>query len=210
MREYFDNQLQNLQKDIIVMGTLCEEIILISLKGLDNPNKMKADLVWKSYQKIEELEHDIESRCIKLILRQQPVAKDLRVVSSVLKMVYDIKRIGVQASEVAELISNESIKLIEDISQIKEMAEYVIEMVSKGLDAFVTEDIDLANLVIEKDDIVDDYFKIIKEKLGHYFVKDKNMADQVIDLLMIAKYLEKIGDHTVNVAKWVIYSIRGE
>ena len=210
MRTHFDNQLQNLQKDIIVMGTLCEEIISASLKGLNNPDKIQIDPVWKAYQKIEELEHDVESRCIKLLLRQQPVAKDLRIVSSALKMVYDIKRIGVQASEIAQLISNESIKLMNDIPQIKEMAGCVIEMVSKSLDAFVMEDVNLANLVIEKDDTIDNYFKKIKEKLANYFIEDKNIADQVIDLLMITKYLEKIGDHTVNVARWVLYSITGE
>ena len=210
MRTHFDNQLQNLQKDIIVMGTLCEEIISTSLKGLNNPDKIQIDPVWKAYQKIEELEHDVESRCIKLLLRQQPVAKDLRIVSSALKMVYDIKRIGVQASEIAQLISSESMNLMEDTPEIREMAECAIEMVSKSLDAFVMEDVNLANLVIEKDDTIDNYFKKIKEKLGNYFVQNKDIADQVIDLLMITKYLEKIGDHTVNVARWVLYSITGE
>lgn len=209
MRAHFENQLQNLQKDIIVMGSLCEEIIQECLKGLDYPDNVDQASSWNTFQRIEELERDIERRCIKLLLRQQPVARDLRLISSTLKMVYDIKRIGIQASEILELISKESSEFINQVFELKKMLILDLEMVSKSLDSYVMGSVELANSVIEKDDTIDNYFVIIKEKLSHCLVQDKKVADQVIDLLMIAKYLEKIGDHTVNIAKWVIYSIQG-
>lgn len=216
MREHFNNQLENLQKDIVIMGNICEEILLYFLKkieissGNNEINNIKENEIFEKYKMIEQLEQNIEAKCMKLLLKQQPVAKDLRIILSVLKIVYDIKRIGKQSFEIIELVENESIDLLKNFFEIKEMIELVIEMLSKILDAFVLENIELANYVIQKDDILDNNFKIIKEKLSNYFSENSNIRNQIINLLMVAKYLEKIGDHTVIVAKWVTYLITGE
>lgn len=210
MRSRFESQLEALQKDMVYMGALCEEIINLSSEGLNGPESLQQDLIQQTYQQIEELERDIEARCIKLLLRQQPVARDLRTVSSALKMVYDMKRIGAQSSEIADLISRNTINLVDEIPMVKKMAEQVSQMVVGSLDAFVKESDTLAQVVIAKDDTVDQYFGTIKEKLATYIGNHSANGDQAIDLLMIAKYLERIGDHAVNIAKWVHYAITGQ
>ncbi|NQP32178.1 phosphate signaling complex protein PhoU [Streptococcus suis] len=210
MRSRFESQLEDLQKDMVFMGALCEEIINRSLEGLNGPESLDQERIQQTYLQIEELERDIEARCIKLLLRQQPVARDLRTVSSALKMVYDMKRIGAQSSEIVDLISRNTIDLVDEIPLVKKMAEQVTQMVVGSLDAFVKESDRLAHEVIEKDDTVDQYFGTIKEKLANYLGNHSANGDQAIDLLMIAKYLERIGDHAVNIAKWVHYAITGQ
>lgn len=210
MRSRFESQLEDLQKDMVFMGALCEKIINCSLEGLNGPESLDQERIQQTYLQIEELERDIEARCIKLLLRQQPVARDLRTVSSALKMVYDMKRIGAQSSEIADLISRNTIDLVDEIPLVKKMAEQVTQMVVGSLDAFVKESDHLAHEVIEKDDTVDQYFGTIKEKLANYLGNHSANGDQAIDLLMIAKYLERIGDHAVNIAKWVHYAITGQ
>ena len=210
MRLRFESQLEDLQKDMVFMGALCEKIINCSLEGLNGPESLDQERIQQTYLQIEELERDIEARCIKLLLRQQPVARDLRTVSSALKMVYDMKRIGAQSSEIADLISRNTIDLVDEIPLVKKMAEQVTQMVVGSLDAFVKESDRLAHEVIEKDDTVDQYFGTIKEKLANYLGNHSANGDQAIDLLMIAKYLERIGDHAVNIAKWVHYAITGQ
>ncbi len=210
MRSRFESQLEDLQKDMVYMGALSEEIIQRSLEGLNGPESLQQELIQQTYQQIEELERDIEARCIKLLLRQQPVARDLRTVSSALKMVYDMKRIGAISSEIADLISRNTIELADEIPLVKKMAEQVSQMVVGSLDAFVKESDSLAQEVIEKDDTVDRYFGTIKEKLANYIGSHSANGDQAIDLLMIAKYLERIGDHAVNIAQWVHYAITGK
>ncbi len=210
MRSRFESQLEDLQKDMVFMGALCEKIINCSLEGLNGPESLDQERIQQTYLQIEELERDIEARCIKLLLRQQPVARDLRTVSSALKMVYDMKRIGAQSSEIADLISRNTIDLVDEIPLVKKMAEQVTQMVVGSLDAFVKESDHLAHDVIEKDDTVDQYFGTIKEKLANYLGNHSANGDQAIDLLMIAKYLERIGDHAVNIAKWVHYAITGQ
>ncbi|MGB4933406.1 MAG: phosphate signaling complex protein PhoU [Streptococcus suis] len=210
MRSRFESQLEDLQKDMVFMGALCEKIINCSLEGLNGPESLDQERIQQTYLQIEELERDIEARCIKLLLRQQPVARDLRTVSSALKMVYDMKRIGAQSSEIADLISRNTIDLVDEIPLVKKMAEQVTQMVVGSLDAFVKESDRLAHEVIEKDDTVDQYFGTIKEKLANYLGNHSANGDQAIDLLMIAKYLERIGDHAVNIAKWVRYAITGQ
>lgn len=210
MRSRFESQLEDLQKDMVFMGALCEKIINCSLEGLNGPESLDQERIQQTYLQIEELERDIEARCIKLLLRQQPVARDLRTVSSALKMVYDMKRIGAQSSEIADLISRNTIDLVDEIPLVKKMAEQVTQMVVGSLDAFVKESDHLAHEVIEKDDTVDQYFGTIKEKLANYLGNHSANGDQAIDLLMIAKYLERIGDHAVNIAKWVRYAITGQ
>lgn len=210
MRSRFESQLEELQKDMVFMGGLCEEIIARSSDALSDPACLDYELVQQTYQQIEELERNIEARCLKLLLRQQPVARDLRTISSALKMVYDMKRIGAQSSEVADLIRRNNIELVDEIPLVKKMAEQVSKMVVGSLDAFVKESEHLAQEVIEKDDTVDRYFGTIKEKLASYLGNHSANGDQAIDLLMIAKYLERIGDHAVNIAKWVQFAITGQ
>lgn len=210
MRSRFENQLDTLQQDIVLMGQLCEEIITLSVAGLDDAQQLQQEIIQGLYQQIEEAERDIESLCLKLLLRQQPVARDLRMISSALKLVYDMKRIGAQSLEVAHLISHKPIELLEDIPLLKKMSQAVSQMVGQSLDAFVTQNDRLTQEIISKDDTIDHYFDTIKEKLVQYLKQDTAHGDQAIDLLMIAKYLERIGDHAVNIAKWVHFAITGQ
>ncbi|MGT2950304.1 phosphate transport system regulatory protein PhoU [Streptococcus cuniculi] len=211
MRSRFESQLEALQKDMMYMGGLCEEMIARSVDALNGPGQLDEAMIQQTYQQMEALEQAIEAHCLKLLLRQQPVARDLRTVSSALKMVYDMKRIGAQSSEVADLISHTTmIQLVDEIPLIKKMAEQVSQMVVGSIDAFVKESDVLAQEVIAKDDTVDQYFGTIKEKLASYLGMQSANGDQAIDLLMIAKYLERIGDHAVNIAKWVQFAITGQ
>lgn len=216
MRSRFEHQLHDLNTNLIVMGTLCEDIISKSLVPLEEDDFYLVNNVSKTFQKIEQLERDIEEQCLKLILRQQPVAKDLRRISAALKMVYDMKRIGAQSAEIAEIIALNHIQSGQELLVLRDMASHVIQMVTDSIDAFVHEDEDLAQKVIAKDDYVDQQFDTIKVELIRYFSEAATSADatsdgeHVLDILMVAKYLERIGDHTVNIAKWVIFSITGQ
>ena len=216
MRSRFEHQLHDLNTNLIVMGTLCEDIISKSLVPLEEDDFYLVNNVSKTFQKIEQLERDIEEQCLKLLLRQQPVAKDLRRISAALKMVYDMKRIGAQSAEIAEIIALNHIQSGQELLVLRDMASHVIQMVTDSIDAFVHEDEDLAQKVIAKDDYVDQQFDTIKVELIRYFSEAATSADatsdgeHVLDILMVAKYLERVGDHTVNIAKWVIFSITGQ
>ena len=157
------------------------------------------------------MENDIEARCLKLLLQQQPVASDLRLISSILKMITDLERIGDQAQDISEIVIILShSNFIKDLTHLPKMAEATIKMVKESIDAFVNKDIALANQVIEYDDVVDDLFVIIKDELISLIRHDVKNGEQAIDLLMIAKYFERIGDHAQNIAEWVVYSLTGE
>ena len=216
IRSRFEHQLHDLNTNLIVMGTLCEDIISKSLVPLEEDDFYLVNNVSKTFQKIEQLERDIEEQCLKLLLRQQPVAKDLRRISAALKMVYDMKRIGAQSAEIAEIIALNHIQSGQELLVLRDMVSHVIQMVTDSIDAFVHEDEDLAQKVIAKDDYVDQQFDTIKVELIRYFSEAAASADatsdgeHVLDMLMVAKYLERIGDHTVNIAKWVIFSITGQ
>ena len=216
IRSRFEHQLHDLNTNLIVMGTLCEDIISKSLVPLEEDDFYLVNNVSKTFQKIEQLERDIEEQCLKLLLRQQPVAKDLRRISAALKMVYDMKRIGAQSAEIAEIIALNHIQSGQELLVLRDMASHVIQMVTDSIDAFVHEDEDLAQKVIAKDDYVDQQFDTIKVELIRYFSEAATSADatsdgeHVLDILMVAKYLERIGDHTVNIAKWVTFSITGQ
>ncbi len=216
IRSRFEHQLHDLNTNLIVMGTLCEDIISKSLVPLEEDDFYLVNNVSKTFQKIEQLERDIEEQCLKLLLRQQPVAKDLRRISAALKMVYDMKRIGAQSAEIAEIIALNHIQSGQELLVLRDMASHVIQMVTDSIDAFVHEDEDLAQKVIAKDDYVDQQFDTIQVELIRYFSEAAASADatsdgeHVLDILMVAKYLERIGDHTVNIAKWVIFSITGQ
>ncbi|MDP4132585.1 MAG: phosphate signaling complex protein PhoU [Bacillota bacterium] len=209
MRNKFDTQLEALNNDLISMGALCEDTIACAVKALMNNDMQLAEKAIKTEKEIDQKERDIEALCLKLLLQQQPVAKDLRMVSSALKMITDMGRIGDQAADIAEIVT--FINLSESINNlhIAEMAEATIKMVTESIDAFVKRDLKLANSVIDYDDVVDDLFLKTKNDLIYLITKDKKYGEQALDLLMIAKYLERIGDHAALIAGWVVFSITG-
>ncbi|ALB16827.1 TPA: phosphate signaling complex protein PhoU [Streptococcus agalactiae] len=211
IRSRFASQLNDLNKEIIFMGALCEDIIGKSLGALTNSNDVYLDDISETYHKIEQMERDIEERCLKLLLRHQPVAKDLRRISSALKMVYDMKRIGAQAYEIAEIVSLGHIiqGAGSERDQLNSMSNNVISMLTKSIDAFIYDNEEQAHQVIEQDRTVNQEFDTIKKQLVLYFSVQDVDGEYPIDVLMIAKYLERIGDHTVNIAKWVLFSITG-
>lgn len=210
MRSKFENQLQELNKNVIFMGALCEDVISKSVQFLKHDDSELVDDVIETYHRIEQLERDIEEQCLKLLLRQQPVAKDLRRVSAALKMVYDMKRIGAQAAEMGEIVNQGHIHQGQELKHLQTMVSHVVDMVTNSIDAFVHDDEELANQVIQNDNTIDAEFDTIKMDLMAYFAGEEVDSEHAIDVLMVAKYLERIGDHTVNIAKWVIFSITGQ
>lgn len=209
MRSKFDQQLIKLNKEMITMGSLCENAIAMSAKAL-----LEGD--WDMARKVEELsaqidqkEREIETLCLKLLLQQQPVAKDLRVVSSALKMVTDMERVGHQSADIAEIILVARLEAKEETRDIHDMALSTIKMVTDAIEAFVRQDVELAHAVIAYDDVVDGYFNKVKENLIQRLRSPEMEAEYAMDLLMIAKYFERIGDHAVNIAGWVQFSITG-
>lgn len=209
MRNKFDSQLEKLNLELITMGALCEDAISASVKGfLDDDDALCRKAV-ESEDEINRKERDIESICMKLLLEQQPVARDLRVISSALKMISDMERIGDQAYDIAEIakfIKNSNVK---SKIHIKDMAAAATKMVTDSVDSFVKKDVELARAVMAYDDKVDNLFDCVKDELVQLITEDKANGEFCIDLLMIAKYLERIGDHAVNIAEWVEYSITG-
>lgn len=209
MRNKFDSQLEKLNLELITMGALCEDAISASVKGfLDDDDELCQKAV-ETEDEINRKERDIESICMKLLLEQQPVARDLRVISSALKMISDMERIGDQAYDIAEIakfIKNSNVK---SKIHIKDMAAAATKMVTDSVESFVKKDVELARSVMVYDDKVDNLFDCVKDELVQLITEDKANGEFCIDLLMIAKYLERIGDHAVNIAEWVEYSITG-
>ena len=210
MRLRFDEQLTELKKEMILLGSLCENAIALAVKSLvEHQGELTREFPALS-ERIERKERSIEELCLKLLLRQHPVARDLRAISSALKMVTDMERIGHQSADIAEIVSTGTIGAEEDLSTVHAMASAAIAMVTDSIDAFVKEDEALARSVIVKDDAVDAYFASIKDSLIRRLEGRATDGGAALDLLMIVKYLERIGDHAVNVAQWVLYSITGE
>ena len=209
MRSRFDEQLELLHKELITMGALCENAIAMSAKAVVNADSSLAKPVPPISSQIEEMEREIETLCLKLLLQQQPVATDLRKISSALKMITDMERIGRQSADIADIIQMGNMAMGEHTKLIHDMAKAVIKMVTDSIDAFVKKDISLAEAVINYDDVVDDCFTRMKRLLIDQFSKPGADGEETIDLLMIAKYFERIGDHAVNIAKWVLFSITG-
>jgi len=209
MRNKFDSQLEILNNDLILMGALCEDAIACAVKALLNNDMKLAESAMNKEKEIDQKERDIETLCMKLLLQQQPVAKDLRLISSALKMVTDMERIGDQAADIAEVVT--FIDLSESISSvhISDMAVAVIHMVTQSIDAFVKRDLKLANDVISYDDVVDGLFMKTKKDLIDLIASDIKNGEKALDILMIAKYLERIGDHAALIAEWVVFSITG-
>lgn len=209
MRSAFDEQLELLHKELITMGAVCENVIAMSAEALTAGKPELAERVLELSAKIDRKEREIESMCLKLLLQQQPVAGDLRVVSSALKMVTDMARIGDQSADIAEIITLANIRSTDDTYVIYDMSVATIKMVTESIDAFVKKDMRMARDVIDYDDVVDSYFNRAKEMLIEMLKKPGADGEYAVDLLMIAKYFERIGDHAVNIAKWVLFSITG-
>lgn len=209
MRSRFDEQLALLNKELIEMGAMCEESINMATSALSECDKELAKKVAPLDIEIDQKEREIESMCLKLLLQQQPVAKDLRQVSAALKMITDMERIGDQAEDIAEIVTYLDGRSSAQIGLLKEMAAAAIKMVTQSVDAYVKHDTILAEQVISDDDTVDEYFDRVKRMLIDKIAQDPNEGEHAIDLMMIAKYFERIGDHAVNIAEWVIFSVTG-
>jgi len=209
MRIQFDHQLEQLKIELIHMGSLCEQAILTACKYLLNETEDGMDQVLSTEKEIDQKERDIERLCIKLLLEQQPVARDLRQISSALKMISDMERIGDQAMDIAEIA--QYVKVRENASKIdiRKMAEATTKMVTESIESYVKRDLDMAYEVIKYDDVVDDLFVTVKDELIMLLAEDGTNSEFYIDLLMIAKYFERIGDHAENIAEWAIFSIKG-
>lgn len=192
------------------MGAMCEEIIALTSKALSDGDKTLLSKVFQIANDIDRMERTIEALCLRLLLQQQPVARDLRQISAALKMITDMERIGDQAADIAEIIPFICEKPSENCVLISEMAKSAISIVTQSIDAYVKQDLVIAQDAIAKDDIVDDYFRRVKGSLIDLIAGMPSEGEYALDLLMIAKYFERIGDHAVNVAEWVAFSITGE
>lgn len=207
MRNSFDEQLKELNRELIEMGSLCEQIISGAIGALLKNSEEQRRLVDSIDGSIDRKERDIEALCMRLLLRQQPVARDLRLISSALKMISDMERIGDQAADISQItvfMQGRSLP----IPHIEAMARRSAEMVTCAIDSFVRRDIEKARSVYRMDDAVDDLFIEIKQEIVR-LLKNNEDGELCLDYLMIAKYLERIGDHAVNVAEWVDYAITG-
>ena len=209
MRSRFDEQLFELNRELIEMGAMCEEAIASAAKALSTGDTKLAAKVRTNGSVIDQMERDIEGRCIKLLLHQQPVARDLRQISAALKMITDMERIGDQAEDIAEIILFLNGRTMEGVERIEDMARETIKMVTESVDAYVKKDIALARQVITHDDVVDGLFREVKHAIIKLLAANPDDGEFALDLLMISKYFERIGDHATNIAEWVIYSVTG-
>jgi len=211
MRNRFDRQLLQLNNELIRMGTLIEQAIQQAIAALVKKDIEKAQKIIDFDQEINEQEKVVEALCLKLLLEQQPVARDLRLISSALKMITDMERIGDHAADISEITlffaKNECDKPLESIES---MARETTDMVMKSIEAFVSRDIELAHAVIKQDDVVDGLFLKVRGEIIKMINEKNGNGESEVDLLMIAKYFERIGDHATNIAEWVIFAISGQ
>lgn len=208
-RNRFDSQLLLMNNELVAMGDLCVKAIANVTGALEKGDVQKAKEVIGEDEQIDQKEKEIENICLKLLLQQQPVARDLRQISAALKMITDMERIGDQTADIAEIIMTAKIGGVADMETIGLMSEKASEMVKQSVEAFVNKDLELTRKVIASDDVVDDLFDEVKESLIHYISESGKEGEKAIDLMMIAKYLERIGDHATNIAEWVEFSITG-
>ena len=209
MRDFFQEQLDKLNQELTYMGAACEEIIAMAsqaLTGLDEELTKKVATVGA---RIDESERTIENICMKLLLRQQPVARDLRQISAAMKMITDMERIGDQAEDIVDLIPKMVIRADEKYPKIREMAKAAQRMVTEAVDAYVKQDLEMAKTVMNHDDVVDDYFNQVKKGIIDIIATNPEDGEYALDLMMIAKYFERIGDHCTNIAEWVVFSVTG-
>lgn len=212
MRNRFEMQLRQLDCELIQLGAMIEHSIAGAAKALLECDRKKAQEIASLDDNIDQKERDIERLCLKLLLQQQPVARDLRQISAALKMITDMERIGDQAQDIAEiaLMLCEREEPLLASGHIGDMARATIKMVSESVDAFVKKDLELTRAVVRYDDVVDDLFDQVKNDLIEFIAKDSSRGEQAIDFLMVAKYFERIGDHAANIAEWVEFSITGQ
>ena len=209
MPTHFERQLEELHKHLITLGNLCEKAITLSAESIQMQEQKTAKMVFETDHEIEKKERELESLCMHLLLHQQPVAGDLREISAALGMISDMERIGDQAADIADLslfIDKTKVRIPDTIS---EMAQVTVDMVTESVEAFIKSDLELCRKVIRDDDLVDTAFNQVKEMLADLIYKQNLDAKAGLDLLMTAKYIERIGDHAVNIAEWVEYSITG-
>ena len=211
MRTRFDEQLSELNDMLIEIGVMIEKAIKNATRAIVDHEKKRAKKAIEMDSEIDQQEKDIESLCLQLLLRQQPVAKDLRLISAAMKMVTDMERIGDQAADISEiaryLIGKENLINLENIPL---MAEATSRMVTDAIDAFVKKDLELAQKVIDYDDVVDELFHRIRNDVISLIQNDSACGEQAVDYMMVAKYFERIGDHATNIAEWVVFSITGK
>ncbi|MDY3827689.1 MAG: phosphate signaling complex protein PhoU [Clostridium sp.] len=211
VRTRFDKQLECLNNELISMGTLIEKAIEMAVDALINQDVEKAKIAMSFDDEVDKKEGDIESLCLRLILQQQPVASDLRTISSALKMITDMERIADHAVDISELtIEMAGLPYIKRLNHIKEMAKETTLMLISSIDAYVNKDLEKAQIVINSDDIVDELFLKVKGEIIDLIHENKENGRQATDLIMVAKYFERIGDHATNIAEWVIFSITGK
>ena len=209
-RKLYDDELKDLSSALIRMGTAAIDAVTRAMQALKTFDKALAKEIIEDDANINAMERDIETMCLKLILKQQPVAGDLRKISTAIKMITDIERIGDAASDIAQIsLYHDSFNFPELQDKVLSMAVAAKEMVADAIDAYVKGDLELALKTIEKDDVVDDYFLSIRGELGSNIHKDSMDMDTVIDYLMIIKYLERVGDHAVNICEWVQFYVTG-
>lgn len=211
MRSRFDRDLDTLNTLLIEMGALIETAISSAVVAMRSQDVSLAKKVIAMDSEIDAKEKDIEQLCLKLLLQQQPVAKDLRLISAALKMITDMERIGDQAADISEITINLAGKeYVKKLEHIPQMGQATIKMVNDCIDAFIRHDLELAEAVIASDDIVDQLFDLVKDELISLIHHKMDYGEQAIDLLMIAKYFERIGDHATNIAEWVSFSVTGK
>ena len=210
MRNLFDSQLNTLHRKLIEMGSACETAIDLAVKALLEGNADIAHEAASHDREIDQMERDIEAICLKMLLQQQPVARDLRQISAAMKIITDMERIGDQAEDIGEIVPFLNGRTGVECEDIRLMAETAQQMVRSSIDAYVNQDMALVKKVIDMDDIVDDAFDRTKNTLIHMISRNREDGQYCLDLLMIAKYLERIGDHATNIAEWVEFSITGQ
>lgn len=211
MRNKFDEQLHLLEEQLTHMGELCETAISKATQALKDGSIEQAKIIISEDEEIDQMEKDIERLCLKLLLQQQPVAKDLRRISAALKMITDMERIGDQTSDIAEIIiSSEGAAAADEIQVIGAMASDVSKMVRDSVTAYVNRDLQLAQKVMDSDDGIDQYFNEVRDQMISFIRDEKGEnGKRIFDLIMVTKYLERIGDHATNIAEWVEFSITG-
>ncbi|NLW65196.1 MAG: phosphate signaling complex protein PhoU [Clostridiales bacterium] len=209
MRNKFDEQLDKLNNDLVEMGALCESAIACAVKALLTNDKELAKEAMRIEDETDHKETEIETLCLRLLLQQQPVARDLRVISAALKMITDMERIADQAEDIAEIVLTIDLSETIEYLHVSEMAQAAIKMVTDSVESFVAKDLELARSVMAYDDIVDGLFIKVRDAIVELISKDPRRGLAAVDILMIAKYLERIGDHATNIAEWVEFSITG-
>lgn len=209
MRNLYQEQLWNLNQELIQMGAACEEIIDLAAKALTDYSDQLEEKTSQVGAVIDESERTIETVCLKLLLRQQPVASDLRQISAAMKMITDMERIGDQAEDIVDLVPKMKKGVQTNDPQIQQMAKAAQHMVTNAVDAYVKQDLTLAKLVMDYDDVVDRFFNQVKGDLLSLIAESPEEGEYALDLLMIAKYFERIGDHCTNIAEWVEFSVTG-